>query len=69
MPKDSVMFGISDNGRFSNERKVVDGKLSIRNRMSGDTGFMTLFEGGGKRVLEYINEGSTIRGSYEPAPK
>jgi len=69
VPKDSVMFGISDNGRFPNERKVVDGKLSNRDKITGDTGFITLFEGGGKRVLEYIGGGGSLSGSYEPAPK
>jgi hypothetical protein len=69
VPQNGLIVGISDNGRFPNEWKVVDGKLSSRNKISGDTGFITLFEGGGKRVLEYISKNGALRGSYEPAPK
>jgi hypothetical protein len=69
VPQDSTIFPYSDKGRFPMERKLVDGKLRSKNKISGDTGTMTLFEGGGKRVLDYISDNGKVKASYEPAPK
>lgn len=67
--QESPVFPYSDNGRFPIERKLVDGKISSRNKISGDTGIATLFEGGGKRVLEYMSNDGKIRASWEPTQK
>jgi hypothetical protein len=69
VPQNSAIFSFSDNGRYPLERKLVDGKIRSRNKISGDTGIVTLFEGGGKRVLDYMSDGGKMRGSYEPVPK
>lgn len=67
VPQDSLIFAYTDKGRIHMMRKLVEGKIRIE--AATVTGTMTLREGEGKRVLEYIKDDGKIRAIYEPASK
>jgi dienelactone hydrolase len=69
VPEDSPVFAFSDKGRFSMERKLVGGKIRSTNKTTGDIGWITLREGGGKRVLDYVSDSGKLKVRYEPVPK
>jgi hypothetical protein len=69
VPQSSAFFPYSEQGRYLVTRELVEGKIRIKNKTSGETGIATLHEGGGKRVLVYISDNGITRAEYKPAQK
>ena len=69
VPLDSWLFPYSDKGRFYLTQELVEGKIRVKNKTSGETGIRTLHEKGGKRVLVYRSDDGNNRAEFEPAQK
>ena len=69
VPQSSAFFPYSDQGRYLVTRELVEGKIRVKNKTSGETGITTLHEGGGKRVLVYISDNGNTRAEYTQAQK
>ena len=69
VPLDSWLFPYSDKGRFYLTQELVEGKIRVKNKTSGETGIRTLHEGGGKRVLIYRADDGLTQAVLEPAQK
>jgi hypothetical protein len=50
-------------------QKLVDGKIWSKNERSGETGTLTLHEGGGQRLLIWESDTSVQRIEYKPIRK
>lgn len=68
-PQGSPFFPYSDQGHSFVKRELVEGKIRSQNTTIGETGIMTLHEGGGKRVLFYKSDNGQTKLVCEPAQK
>jgi len=69
VPQGSAFWDLSDQGRFLGTWELVGGKIRTISKTSGETAIITLYEGGGKRVLVYRSDNGYTRAEYTPAQK